>query len=305
MANKVAFKRANDVDGSEVSLLIIYPQWVMDPPLGGKPSGHAVSGFVDLPCDSEGNFPEYIPSAMTFDGSNFNVSYTCNTPIKLPSDNQAYQTVMLPIYLDQTQSIIYSDKYGVYVTILFADGSVDGNGTPLTKKVKKGQPSYTNPTIQPDDNHPESKSPHVFLFAESTNDNDTNPADNFGVPRIQLFQSYTQQDQYFALVVATNVTQSDSPVSNPCNFDTSDKSIINMVFNPISFAVSSQVVGSIASAPYQFSGALTSNNYFNTEENPSNPGIPNSPYPVISATTPINNNSEDPNNDYDSNAILM
>lgn len=305
MANRIAFERTNDVDGKEVSLLIIYPLWVMNPPLGGRPSGHVVSGFVDLPCDNEGNFPEYIPSELTFDGQDFNVTYSCNSPITLSSTEQTYQTVMLPLYLDQTMSIVYNQNYGVNVTIIFPDGSMDGNGQPLSKKIKKGQPSTQNPHIQPDLDHPESKSPHVFLFNESSNAVDTNTGNNFGVPRIQLFQSYTQRNQFFALVVATNVTQSYLPVSTPCNFDLSDESTINMVFNQCNEAVSTQVIGGIASSPYQFSGAITSNNSFNTEENPSNLGLPNSPYPVISDKTLINNNPKDSKNDYDFNALLM
>lgn len=298
MANQTLFERENgSIWGAEVSLLCIYPRPVSPP----SASGQAFSGFVDLECDDAGNFPEYTASDITWDGTNFNVTYTCQTPITLPSSGQAYQTVMLPIYYDPTSIVPYSSdptygsQVGVIVTINYAPGSLDGEGYTLTQKVKKGQPNSTNPKIQPDNPGGGGKkiiNPIVKFKEEDNTADGTNPADIFGVPRFQIIQSYTQQSQYFILVIATNESDVGDSVCAPNRFEIILPSQINMVFVFNNANCPTQVVGAIPSTYNQFSSAITSNS-----------GDPNKP--ATSVPTPINNNVGDPANDYDTNAILM
>ena len=301
MANQTFFQRRNDsMWNAQVSLLCIYPRPVSPP----AASGQAYTGLVDLECDDAGNFPEYVASEITFDldSSNFNITYTCQTPITLPSSGQTYQTVMLPIFYD-TGSIVpyssdptYGSPVGVFVTINYPDGSLDGDGLKLTQKVKKGQPSSSNPHVQPDYIGGGVKKiikPLVVNFNEGdSGTNNTNPSDLFGVPRFQIIQSYTQQNQYFILVIATNESDAGDAISAPISVNIIPPSQINMVFVQNNANFPTQVVGAIPSSYNQFSNVLTSNS-----------GNPNKP--ATSVAIPINNNVGDTANDYDTNAILM
>lgn len=300
MANKTLFQRQNGVDGSEVSLLCVSPMSCTNPGMG---SGQAFSGFVDLECDDDGNFPNYTASEMTWDGSLFKVTFTCTSVISLPASDQQYQTVMLPFYYDTKNDVGYGVTMGVEVEIIYQQGSTNGNGSDLVRKTKKGQTSTTNPNVQPDagvNMHPKKEQNCLVEFKEQEYTLDeNNPANNFGVPRFRIFKSSTQLSQYFVLVTATNVSSFYDVVQQPKNMEVNSESQIAMIFVQDNAYFWSQVIGCIASTYNQFCGVYTDNNGYNVADG-SNPL-----YPVTSEVIPINNTVDDPSNDYDTNVCII
>lgn len=317
MANRVFFKRQNGVDGSEVSLLWIKPQ--LSSALNETQEVQAFSGFFDLECTGPDNgMIAYTMGPMLWDEecSTFTVTITFNAPFSLAKTNQQYQTIMLPFYLDTYCSINVNEDISIDVIINYYEGTTDGFGNEIQNRTKKGKVSTTNPNVQPIIGFETQKpikselAPHVVLFDEKTASADgENPADLFGVPRFQIFQSYTQPNQYFILLIATTVDEykSTEDTSGSCiassggnlGLDSNYWNGIEMTIYSNTQLYPCQALGQISASKNEYDFAVTSGNQYCTDPN----GDPY--YPTISAPTKINNIPNDLNNDYDSNAIMM
>ena len=282
MANQIFPYRQYGVQGSEVSLLVVQPQCSTDPP---SVAGTAYTGLVDLPYDETGIFPDYQAGNIMMNGDTLIMTYTSSTAVNL-SENPDYNTVALPLFYNIPPNINH-DQVEVIVYINFPVGSHDEQGKPMSQKVKRGSPSTQNPKIQPDDLH-HITAHHTIQYSEKNAADGTNPANDFGVPRFQVIQSYTQSYQFFVLIVATNIYLNNWNVSPPQFIESNGGSQINMSFFGNSTGIFSQVIGIIASNQNQFSSVVTSNNQYNLLN-----------YPQESAPIPISHY------DYENNAIVM